>query len=365
MSDGQRDRFTTQIRELQEADRQRHARGPARALLSHEDAAARRLRIDWSVTPPDVPAFTGSRSLRDFPLRELAGYIDWSPFFHTWELKGTYPAILDHPKFGPAARDLLRDGQALLERIIDGRLLTARGVYGFFPAAGVGDDIALYTDEKRNGELARFHTLRQQQEPSGEQPRLALSDFIAPPEAGRKDYLGAFAVTAGIGAEALVARFEKEHDDYHAIMARALADRLAEAFAERLHEMARGDWGYGASEKLSREDLLKERYRGIRPAAGYPACPDHSEKRTLWTLLDVERATSIRLTESCAMLPAASVSGLYFAHPEARYFAVGKIGRDQVAAYAARKGAPIEEVERWLMPVLAYEPRPARAGRAG
>jgi 5-methyltetrahydrofolate--homocysteine methyltransferase len=238
-------------------------------------------------------------------------------------------------------------------------------VYGFFPAAGVGDDIALYTDEKRNGELARFHTLRQQQEPSGEQPRLALSDFIAPPEAGRKDYLGAFAVTAGIGAEALVARFEKEHDDYHAIMARALADRLAEAFAERLHEMARGDWGYGASEKLSREDLLKERYRGIRPAAGYPACPDHSEKRTLWTLLDVERATSIRLTESCAMLPAASVSGLYFAHPEARYFAVGKIGRDQVAAYAARKGAPIEEVERWLMPVLAYEPRPARAGRAG
>jgi 5-methyltetrahydrofolate--homocysteine methyltransferase len=336
MSTGQKDRFATQVRELQEVDRERHVGGPVRALLSWEEAVARRLRIDWNSSPAATPAFTGPRTLRDYPLRDLAGCIDWSPFFHTWELKGTYPAILDHPKFGQAAGDLLRDGQALLERIIEQRLLTAHGVYGFFPAAGIGEDIALYTDDDRNNELTRFHTLRQQQEPSGDQPRLALADFVAPPDSGRGDYLGAFAVTAGIGVEEMVARFEKEHDDYHAIMTRALADRLAEAFAERLHEIARRDWGYGAPESLSREDLLKERYRGIRAAAGYPACPDHSEKQILWQLLDVEKGTSIRLTESCAMLPAASVSGLYFAHPEARYFAVGKIGRDQVVAYAKR-----------------------------
>ncbi len=357
ISDRQRGRFAAQVRELQEVDRERHAGAPARALLSYEDAAARRLRIDWNAGPIDLPAFTGQRAWRDYPLRELAGYIDWSPFFHTWELKGVYPAILDHPKYGQAARDLFRDGQALLERIIKERLLRANGVYGFFPAAGIGDDIALYTDERRNTELARFHTLRQQQAPTGDQPRLALADFVAPADSGRRDYLGAFAVTAGIGIEQLAGGFEKEHDDYHAIIAKALADRLAEAFAERLHEIARRDWGYGASETLSKEDLLKERYRGIRPAAGYPACPDHSEKRTLWKVLDVEKETSIRLTESYAMYPAASVSGLYLAHPEARYFALGKIGRDQVAAYADRKGVPVEEVELWLMPVLAYEPR--------
>jgi 5-methyltetrahydrofolate--homocysteine methyltransferase len=358
-SDGQRDGFAARVRGLQEDDRRRHAGGPSRPLLSYEEAAARRLRIDWNASPPDAPAFTGRRVLRDFPLRELDAYIDWSPFFHAWELKGVYPAILDHPKYGQAARDLFRDGRALLERIIGERLLTAHGVYGFFPAAGIGDDIALYADERRDGELARFHTLRQQQAPTGDQPRLALADFIAPPDSGRRDYLGAFAVTAGIGADRLAADFERRLDDYHAIMAKALADRLAEAFAERLHEIARRDWGYGAAEGLKKEDLLKERFRGIRPAPGYPACPDHSEKRTLWGLLEVERETSIRLTESCAMHPAASVSGLYFAHPEARYFAVGRIGRDQVAGYASRKGMPVEEVERWLASSLAYEPQSA------
>ena len=244
------------------------------------------------------------------------------------------------------------------------RLLTAGGVYGFHPANSDGDDIVLYADESRNEELARFHTLRQQQGTADERPRLALADFIAPRESGRADYLGAFAVTAGLGLESLVAAFRKERDDYHAILATALADRLAEAFAERLHEMAREEWGYGGRERLSKEDLLKERYRGIRPAPGYPACPDHTEKRTLWRLLDVRETAGIDLTETCAMHPAASVSGLYFAHPEARYFAVGKIGRDQVEAYAARKGMTVEEVERWLSSSLAYDPGPGAAPRA-
>jgi 5-methyltetrahydrofolate--homocysteine methyltransferase len=310
------------------------------------------LRLDWKAAPLDPPGLVGRRVLADLPLEELVPYIDWSPFFHVWELRGVYPGILDHPEQGQAARDLWKSGRELLDRIVRERLLTARGVYGIFPANSDGEDIVLYADESRKGELVRFHTLRQQAETPDERPRLALSDFIAPRESGRADHLGAFAVTAGAGLDSLVESFQRDHDDYRSILAKALADRLAEAFAERLHELVRREWGYGRGENLSKEELWKEKYRGIRPAPGYPACPDHTEKRALWQLLDVAGATGIELTESFAMHPAASVSGLYFAHPEARYFSVGKIGLDQAADYAARKGMPLEEIERWLAPNL-------------
>jgi 5-methyltetrahydrofolate--homocysteine methyltransferase len=240
---------------------------------------------------------------------------------------------------------------------VEQRLLTANGVHGFFPCNRDGDDIVVYVDAERSGELARVHTLRQQRERRDGKPQYALADFVAPVGGGAVDYLGAFAVTAGIGVERLVAEFEREHDDYNAIMAKALADRLAEGFAELLHERARRDWGYGKTEALTPEEMIRERYRGIRPAPGYPACPDHTEKRTLWALLDVEAATGMRLTDSCAMIPAASVSGWYFSHPEARYFAVGRIGRDQIESYAARKGTSVEEIERWLAANLDYDPR--------
>ena len=257
---------------------------------------------------------------------------------------------------GEAARKLFDDAQELLDRIVDEKLLTARGVYGFWPAASEGDDIIVYADESRTKELCRFHALRQQWERKGQDAFHSLADFIAPVDSGRQDYIGAFAVTAGIGCDELARRFDREHDDYNSIMTKALADRLAEAFAEYLHAQARREWGYGASEKLSNDELIDEKYRGIRPAPGYPAQPDHTEKRTLFELLDAERATGIRLTESFAMHPAASVSGLYFAHPEARYFAVDRITRDQVEDYARRKEMSVAEVERWLAPNLGYEP---------
>jgi 5-methyltetrahydrofolate--homocysteine methyltransferase len=293
--------------------------------------------------------------LDDVPLATLREYIDWSPFFLTWELKGKHPNILDDPNLGEAARKLFDDANELLQGIIDERLLTARGVFGFWPAASDGDDIVIYHDETRTNELCRFHGLRQQWERKGQNKFLSLADFIAPIESGRKDYLGAFAVTAGIGADKLAARFDKQHDDYNSIMTKALADRLAEAFAEYLHVEARGAWRYGRSERLNNEDLIAEKYRGIRPAPGYPSQPDHTEKRTLFRLLDAERA-GITLTESYAMQPAASVSGLYFANPESRYFAVDRVTRDQVEDYARRKGMSISEVERWLAPNLGYEP---------
>ena len=302
-----------------------------------------------------MPSFLGTRVLRDFPLEEIVPYIDWSPFFLAWELTGKYPMILDHPEFGSEARKLFADAQALLGRIVREKLLTAHAVYGFFPANSDGDDIILFTDETRTRELARFHALRQQWEREGQTTFRSLADYIAPRATGLRDYLGAFAISAGFGADELVQRFEAEHDDYSAIMTKALADRLAEAFAELLHEKARRDWGYGRDENLTKDDLIAEKYRGIRPAPGYPAQPDHTEKRTLWRLLDVERTAGIRLTESCAMWPAASVSGLYFSHPEARYFAVDLITRDQAEDYARRKGMPLQEVERWLAPNLAYE----------
>ncbi len=308
-------------------------------ILPFEEARRRALKLEFS---PEPPPFTGVRVLDDVPLEEIAPFIDWNPFFQTWELRGRYPQILDDAR----AKELYDDALELLHEIIEKRLLKARAVYGIWPAERAGDDIRLPG--------AMFHTLRQQQE-TNTGHNLALADFIAP--AG--DYVGGFAVTAGIGVEELVARFQKDHDDYNSIMTKALADRLAEALAEKIHRDLRREW-YAKDEALPHDDLIAEKYRGIRPAPGYPACPDHTEKRTLFELLGAE-ALGIQLTESYAMTPAASVSGMYFAHPEARYFAVGKIGRDQVEDYARRKGLPVEEVERWLSPNLAYEPEAVAA----
>jgi 5-methyltetrahydrofolate--homocysteine methyltransferase len=296
------------------------------------------------------------RVLKDFPLATLRDYIDWSPLFHAWELKGVYPRIFDDAQKGPQARQLFADANELLDRIIGEKLLRARAVYGLFPANAVADDIDLYTDGSRSNRAHRFHFLRQQANREGSEPCRSLADFIAPKETGLPDHIGAFAVTSGVGLHELRDRFRAEHDDYNAIMAEALADRLAEAFAEYLHKRVRDEWGYGCAERLTPEDLIHEKYRGIRPAPGYPACPDHTEKGTLWQLLKVECNTGIQLTESFAMLPGSSVSGLYFAHPESRYFSVGKIDRDQVEDYAQRKGISMAEAERWLGPNLNYDP---------
>ena len=342
-----------------------HEKRSAKPLVSLAAARARKPRIDWAGAHLPVPLFTGSRALHDMPLLELVPFIDWSPFFHAWELRGRYPQILEDAVLGARAKELFADAQALLSRIVKERLLSARGVYGFFPANADGDDIRLFSDAARARPLATLHTLRQQMEKPEGQPLEALADFVAPGESGRADFVGAFAVTAGLGVDALCRAFEKEHDDYSSILVKALADRLAEAFAEMLHQRARADWGYGRNESLTAEDLLRERYRGIRPAPGYPACPDHTEKRTLFSLLDVETNAGIALTESFAMMPASSVSGFYFAHPEAHYFGVGRLGRDQVEDYAERKRWTLEEAERWLSPNLGYEPagvaRPAAA----
>ena len=340
----------------QQALREQYETKTAADLLTYDDAARRKLHIDWEESLIAAPAFTGRRILRDFLLSELVPYVDWSPFFHTWEMRGRYPDLLHDPVRGPAARELFANAQQLLNEIVAKQLLTAHAVYGFYPANSDGDDIVLYTDASRKTELTRFHTLRQQKESQRARPQYALADFIAPRESGLVDYLGAFAVTAGHGTDELVRRFEKDHDQYNAIMAKALADRLAEAFAEYLHKRARGDWGYGKDENLSNADLIAELYRGIRPAPGYPACPDHTEKGILFSLLNVEEATGITLTENFAMFPAAAVCGLYFANKEARYFAVSAVGRDQVESYAARKGMEVTEVERWLGPILGYDP---------
>jgi 5-methyltetrahydrofolate--homocysteine methyltransferase len=296
------------------------------------------------------------RVLPDVSLATLREYIDWTPFFHTWELKGVFPRILEHEKYGEQARQIFAEGNALLDTIVEKKLLTARGVYGLFPANGVGDDVELYTDAGRASVKERFHFLRQQTTKTDNEPSRSLGDFVAPRGTELRDHIGGFAVTTGIGLKELCDRFRAQHDDYNAIMAEALADRLAEAFAEYLHQRVRDEWGYGHGEDLSKEQLIREEYRGIRPAAGYPACPDHTEKGALWRLLDVEKNTGMLLTESYAMWPGSSVSGLYFAHPESRYFTLGKIDRDQVADYAARKGMPVPEVERWLGPNLNYDP---------
>jgi 5-methyltetrahydrofolate--homocysteine methyltransferase len=385
--------FADTIRAEYEKLRQHHAGQKARPLLSIEEARKRRTSIVWKESDIAKPEFTGiwvlasdadsriTHSSRRSPaeadhasrehesriansqspitLAELVPFIDWSPFFHTWELRGRYPAILENAE----AHKLFDDAQTLLKEIVAKKLLTARAVYGFFPANASGDDVELYTDESRTRELAAFHFLRQQMEKQNGEYNHCLADFIAPKASplvprpsSLADYLGAFAVTAGFGVEDLCRQFERDHDDYNSIMVKALADRLAEAFAEYLHKRLRDEWGYGKAESLSSEDLIREKYRGIRPAAGYPACPDHTEKWALWKLLDVETNTGIKLTESCAMWPGASVSGLYFAHPESKYFAVGKLGRDQVEDYHKRKAMPLPEVERWLGPYLNYEP---------
>jgi 5-methyltetrahydrofolate--homocysteine methyltransferase len=342
-------------RASQAKEREAFTRKRERKLVPYAEALQRRFAIDWNRTALPRPAFLGQRVLDDFPLAELVPFIDWSPFFMAWELKGKYPAILSDPAAGAVARELFADAQKLLERIVKQRLFRACAVHGFFRANSEGDDIVLFADEERSQELARFHMLRQQWQREGQTSFRSLADYVAPRTTGMEDYLGAFAVTAGSGVDDLVREFEAQHDDPSAIMAKALADRLAEAFAEWLHERVRRDWGYGSGENLTKQDLIEEKYRGIRPAAGYPACPDHTEKATLWHLLGVEEAAGIHLTESYAMWPAASVSGLYFSHPEARYFAVDMITRDQVENYAARKGTLVREVERWLSPNLAYD----------
>jgi len=356
LDEAKKDQFVRKNVKAQERDRRAFAQRQQKTLTPYADAFANRFRTDWPTVRIDQPSFLGLRTLDEFPLEQLVPYIDWSPFFQTWELRGKYPKILSDPDVGEQANNLFDDAQNLLNQIVSNRLLTARGVYGLWPANSERDDIVLFTDEHRTTELARFPMLRQQWQRRGQNDYRSLADYVAPIDSGRADYLGTFAVTAGIGVDELVKRFEDEHDDYQAIMAKALADRLAEAFAECLHRQAREDWGYGIEEDLSGDDLIAEKYRGIRPAFGYPACPDHRLKRTLFDVLQAEENTGITLTESYAMLPAASISGLYFAHPQARYISVDRITKDQVQDYANRNSISIAEVERWLTQNLGYEP---------
>ena len=359
MSPEERPKAIARVREEYARMAESHARGRAeKARTSIADARANRLKLDWKTYQPPKPTFLGTRSFRGYDLAELAGYVDWTPFFQAWELKGAFPRILQDDKYGEAARNLFDDAQAMLKQLIAEKWLKANAVVGFWPANSVGDDIELYTDESRSKVLATLHTLRQQMARDGDKSNLALADFIAPKDSGVADYIGGFAVTAGIGEEDVARRFERANDDYSKIMVKALADRLAEAFAEALHAKVRRElWAYAPGETLTNEQLIAEDYAGIRPAPGYPAQPDHTEKRTLFKLLDAEKATGLKLTESCAMWPAAAVSGLYFSHPESRYFGIGKIGRDQVQDYAARKGWTIDEAERWLGPILNYDPK--------
>ena len=347
--------FVAQHRAEYEALRKSHS-APRQTVVSLETARSRRTPIEWRAEDIPAPSFTGVRVLDNFPLAELRDFIDWSPLFHTWGLKGIYPRILEHESYGAQARQVFTDANTLLDRIIEKNLITARGVYGLFPANALGDDVELYTGAERDAVLERFHFLRQQANREGGEPCRSLSDFVAPTETGLRDHVGAFAVTSGIGLKEVCDRFRANNDDYNAIMAEAIADRLAEAFAECLHKQVRQEWGYGCAEKLSSADLIDEKYRGIRPAPGYPACPDHTEKGAIWRLLDVEANTGMRITESFAMWPGSSVSGIYFAHPESRYFSLGKIDRDQVRDYHERKGMSVAEVERWLGPNLNYDP---------
>ncbi|MCX7014307.1 MAG: methionine synthase [Candidatus Sumerlaeota bacterium] len=326
-----------------------------KSLIPLDEARRRRFAPDWKTEAIDRPSFLGVRTFEDYPLQELAQVADWSPLFHAWELRGVYPKIFEHKEWGQRARELFKDAESLLLELSKTRRLRANGVFGFFPANSVGEDVEIYADESRSRALCVFHFLRQQGAREEGKPNYCLADFIAPKDSGRPDYMGAFAVTAGVGAAELAARYQSRNDDYNAIMVKALADRLAEAFAELLHKKAREIWGYGKNEELSVDELIKEKYRGIRPAAGYPACPDHTEKRALFDLLEVEKNAGITLTENFAMLPAASVSGWYIAHPKSLYFDVGLIGRDQAEDYQRRKGMPLSDIEHWLAPNLAYE----------
>jgi 5-methyltetrahydrofolate--homocysteine methyltransferase len=379
LSDERRPALLAETAAEYEVLRERHAaRTDSRTLLPLARARAAAPALDWTGYVPPRPRMLAQQSLDvcdgagcdhsrhpigqyvrvfpDYPLEELRGYIDWQPFFLAWEMRGRYPDILNNPASGEAARRLFADAQAMLDTLVAERWVRASGVFGLFPANAVdGDSIEVYTDETRTAVRATLHQLRQQTEGRDGSPRKSLADFVAPRSTGLHDHVGAFAVTAGLGAADRVAAFKKANDDYSAIMLEALADRLAEAFAERLHERVRKEfWGYAPGESLGSEALIAEKYTGIRPAPGYPACPEHTEKRTIWQLLDVEASTGIELTESMAMWPGAAVSGLYLAHPQARYFNLGRIGRDQVEDYARRKGWTVAEAERWLAPNLGY-----------
>jgi 5-methyltetrahydrofolate--homocysteine methyltransferase len=354
-SEEARAEYLRQVRADYEKIREQHARKSGQKSVTLAAARANAVKIDWPAYVPAVPRKLGVTRLANYPLEKLVPFLDWGPFFQTWDLAGKYPEILDDAVVGEAARNVHRDGLAMLERIVKGRWLTASGVLGLWPANAAGDDIEIYADDKREGVLATWHSLRQQNEKPPGNPNQCLADFVAPRESGIGDYIGAFAVTAGLGVEAKVKEFLAANDDYSAILVKALADRLAEAFAEHLHWLVRTDyWGYAADEKLSNQDLIAEKYRGIRPAPGYPACPDHTEKADLFRLLDATANAGIELTDSYAMMPPASVSGFYIAHPEARYFAVGKVEKDQVADYAHRKGMDPAVVERWLASILNY-----------
>jgi 5-methyltetrahydrofolate--homocysteine methyltransferase len=379
LSPTQRDEFTANNNREHERARLAHERKrPSKPLLSIGESRKRAFRTDWKTLDIPTPAFTGLKVVDDLPLSEIRDYIDWSPFFHAWEIRGRYPALLDDPEIGPRCRELFNDAQTLLNRLIDKKLIHGKAVYGFFPASSGSpdnslsgspqatrshqpvshspDDIILYTDDTRTEILTTFHTLRQQMDKPEDQPNYALSDFIAPKDSGRRDYLGAFALTTGLGVDEITRAFEADHDDYNSILTKALADRLAEASAEWLHLQGRLAWGFGRDEHLTNEDLIKEQYRGIRPAPGYPAQPDHTEKRLLFDLLSAEKNAHVVLTENFAMQPASAVSGLYFAHPEAKYFGVGMIARDQVEDYARRKGLDLPTMEKWLAPNLSYDP---------
>jgi 5-methyltetrahydrofolate--homocysteine methyltransferase len=358
LSGEQRDGYVANVRSEYARIADTHARGEEqKRRVKLAAARANALKLDWTGSyVPTRPQALGVTVLRDVPLAELVAFIDWSPFFSTWELTGKYPAILDDDKYGAAARALFEDAQAMLGRIVGENWFDARAVAGFWPANARGDDILVYADETREKPIAVLHTLRQQLARREGRANVALSDFIAPRTSGIADYIGAFIVTAGIGEDDIANRFKGANDDYSSIMVKALADRLAEAFAECLHKRVRDEWGYGCAENFTPEELIQEKYRGIRPAPGYPACPDHTEKGLLWSLLDVEANTGMQITESFAMWPGSSVSGLYFAHPESRYFSLGKIDRDQVDDYHKRKGMTVAEVERWLGQNLNYDP---------
>jgi 5-methyltetrahydrofolate--homocysteine methyltransferase len=355
ISEEMRAGYMTEVRADYERIRTQHASKKQAPLVTLAEARANRLPIDWSSYAPPRPARPGRHVFVDYDLAELARYIDWSPFFQTWDLAGSYPKILDDAVVGEAARNVFQDAQAMLARVVAENWLRASGVVALLPANAVGDDVEIYTDESRSEIAMTFHCLRQQTRKAADRHNLCLADFVAPRESGRKDYLGAFAVTAGLGCEERVKAYEAAHDDYNAIMLKALADRLAEAFAERLHERVRRElWAYAPDEALANDALIGEQYSGIRPAPGYPACPDHTEKGPLFELLDAPEI-GITLTENFAMWPPAAVSGFYFSHPQSQYFAVGKIDRDQAEDYARRKSLDLKKTERWLAPALAYD----------
>ncbi|HVK44866.1 MAG TPA: vitamin B12 dependent-methionine synthase activation domain-containing protein, partial [Micropruina sp.] len=361
LSDERRDAFMAEVVRDYDSIRERHAqKRNDRPLLSYADALTERTPIDWSGYQPPRPAMLDDapiRTLTGYPLEDLRRYIDWQPFFNAWELKGRFPDMLNNPASGEAARKLWADAQAMLDSMVAEQWVQANGVVGFWPAASVDDDLLVYTDETRQDVALTLHHLRQQGHHRDGVPNRSLADYVAPVSSGLDDWVGGFAVTAGLGAADRVAAFKEALDDYSAILLESLCDRLAEAFAERLHELVRRElWGYAAAEALDNESLIAEKYRGIRPAPGYPACPDHTEKQTLWTMLEVQERTGIQLTESMAMWPGAAVSGWYFGHPDSRYFVVGRLGRDQVESYAARKGWTLAEAERWLSPNLGYDP---------